>query len=76
MKIKTNPSQFFEDNQAAIKASYNPECIKNLKGMEIKAHSIRQEIDRKSIEIFYVPPVNQVAGIKNKFFIVSTKKFN
>ncbi|VEN40759.1 unnamed protein product [Callosobruchus maculatus] len=55
----------FEDNQSTIKSAYNPEQ-KRLKHMDVKYNFVKQEIEKKTINVVFVETKNQLADILTK----------
>lgn len=56
----------YEDNQAAIKVSKNPEFHKRLKHIDIRFHFVRDKIRQNIVHIEYIPSNEQLADIFTK----------
>ena len=60
------PTVIYEDNQAAICMSKNPQSHGKSKHIEIKYHFIREQISKKNIELKYCQTENMVADMLTK----------
>ena len=60
------PTVVYEDNQAAICMSKNPESHGRSKHIEIKYHFIREQVTKKNIEVKYCQTENMVADMLTK----------
>ena len=56
----------FEDNKSSIKLAENPEFHKRTKHIDIIYHYIREKINNKEIDIFYIPTKEQLADSLTK----------
>ena len=56
----------YEDNQAAISMSEDPQAHGKSKHIEIKYHSIREQVSKKQIEVKYCQTENMVADMMTK----------
>ena len=60
------PVTIFADNQGAISLSKNPVHHQRSKHIDIRFHFIRDEVQKGSVEIFYVPSEDNMADIFTK----------
>ena len=60
------PITVYEDNQAAICLSKNPQSHRRSKHIEIKYHFIREQVNKKTIELKYCQMSNMVADMLTK----------
>ena len=60
------PITVYEDNQAAICLSKNPQGHGRSKHIEIKYHFIREQVNKKTIELKYCQTSNMVADMLTK----------
>ena len=58
--------KIFVDNQAAIKLSGNSEHHKRSKHIDVRFHFLRDIVEKKQIEIVYIPSKDQLADILTK----------
>ena len=56
----------YEDNQACIALSKNPEDHKRTKHIQVKYHIIRDYVARNWIELIYCPTRDQLADMFTK----------
>jgi hypothetical protein len=56
----------FSDNQAAIAISHNPVSHKYTKHIDIRAHFVRELVERKFVQVLYVESAKNVADIFTK----------
>lgn len=64
----SSPDQvtIFADNQGAIKLAYNPVFHARSKHIDIKFHFVREEINKGSIQLVFVPSADNIADIFTK----------
>ena len=60
------PTTVYEDNQAAISMSKNPQAHGKSKHIEIKYHFIREQVINKNIEVKYCSTDNMIADMLTK----------
>ena len=60
------PTVVYEDNQATICMSKNPESHGRSKHIEVKYHFIREQVIKKNIEVKYCQTENMVADMLTK----------
>ena len=63
---QSKPTTVYEDNQAAISLSKNPTSHGKSKHIEIKYHYIREQIQKKQIELKYCDTNNMIADMLTK----------
>jgi hypothetical protein len=63
---QSGPSEIRVDNQSAIKLAHNPEFHKRSKHIEVKYHFTRELVEKKEINVKYVPTTEQLADILTK----------
>ena len=68
------PTTVYEDNQAAISMSKNPQAHGKSKHIEIKYHFIREQVNNKNIEVKYCSTDNMIADMLTKG--LSKEKFH
>jgi hypothetical protein len=56
----------YEDNEACIKLSKNPQDHSRTKHIQVRYHVIRQYVDDKAIQLVYVPTKSQLADSLTK----------
>lgn len=61
-----SPIKIFEDNQSAIRISYNPENNPRLKHVDIEFNFIKEKIEKGIIEIVKIKTEDQEADILTK----------
>lgn len=61
-----NATTIFEDNQSCIRAAENPRTRKRMKHIDIKYKFIHDAIEKKEINIEYIPSSEQIADIMTK----------
>ena len=54
------------DNESAILLARNPESHKGSKHIEVRFHYIREQVQKKKIDIIYVDTKNQLADVLTK----------
>lgn len=59
------PTILYEDNQSCIKVANNQES-KKLKHIDVRYHHVRDNIDKRTIELKYVPSADQKADLMTK----------
>lgn len=62
----TDPTLIYEDNQAAIAISKNPQYHARCKHIDIKYHFVRDQIFKGSIAVKYCPTENMIADMFTK----------
>ena len=60
------PVTLFGDNQGAISLSKNPVHHQRSKHIDIRFHFIRDEVQKGSVEMFYIPTEDNMADIFTK----------
>jgi hypothetical protein len=60
------PTLIHCDNQSCIKLSENPVFHDRSKHIEIRYHSIRDQVQRGAVQLQYIPTDDQVADILTK----------
>lgn len=55
-----------EDNQACIRIAEDDKPTKRLKHIDVRYHFVREEIQRRTIQLVYVPSEDQIADIMTK----------
>ncbi len=63
---QTDPIVMFEDNQAAISLSYNPQFHGRSKHIDIRHHFIREKVNDKTIVLKYCPSECMLADMLTK----------
>lgn len=63
---QNGPTVIHDDNQGAIKLASNPVYHARTKHIDIKAHYIRQELDKKQVALEYCPTSNNIADMLTK----------
>ena len=67
LKVESSePTTIYEDNQAAICLSKNPQGHGKSKHIDIKYHYIRDQVHNRTIELKYCPTENMVADMLTK----------
>jgi hypothetical protein len=61
-----NPVKIYEDNKSCIAIAYKPKHHGRTKHFDIKAHFIRDHVERKDVDIVYCPTELQVADMLTK----------
>jgi hypothetical protein len=62
----TKPTITFEDNQPAIKIATNPISSNRSRHIDIRYHSIREQVLRGNIMLIYLPTTEMIADIFTK----------
>ena len=60
------PVRLFEDNQAAISMTENPQFHGRSKHISIKYHFVRDQVDKKVVKLSYCPTNDMIADIMTK----------
>ena len=60
------PTILYEDNQAAICLSKNPQCHGRSKHIDIRYHFIREHVNNRNIELKYCPTNNMIVDMLTK----------
>ena len=63
---QSEPTILYEDNQAAICLSKNPQCHGRSKHIDIRYHFIREQVNNQNIELKYCPTNNTIADMLTK----------
>ncbi len=61
-----NPTKIFEDNQSTIKLSNNPIHTNRSKHISVRYHAIRDIIQKKLVQVDYLPTTDMIADIMTK----------
>ena len=63
---QSEPTILYEDNQAAICLSKNPQWHGRSKHIDIRYHFIREQVNNQNIELKYCPTNNMIADMLTK----------
>ena len=62
----TAPTTIYEDNKSCIAIAYKPKHHGRTKHFDIKAHFIRDHVEKKDVELVYCPTEMMVADMLTK----------
>ena len=62
----TKPIRIYEDNKSCIAIAYKPKHHGRTKHFDIKAHFIRDHVEKEDVEVIYCPTELQVADMLTK----------
>jgi hypothetical protein len=66
LALNSLPSRFFGDNQGAIFLASNPVQEKRIKHIDLCYHFIRDVIQNKQVELFFIEGANNPADLFTK----------